>query len=869
MSTPRPRLVLVDGSSYVYRAFHALPPLTGPSGLPTQAVYGFTTMLLKLMAEAKPDYLAVVFDATRKTFRDDMYAEYKAHRAEMPNELAAQIPHVHRVVSALRLYSLSVPGVEADDVIGSVLAAFASPELDCVVVTGDKDLMQLVRPGVRLWDTMRDRWIDAAAVEAKYGVAPEHLVDVFALMGDAIDNVPGVTGVGEKTAVALVRALGNVENVLDQLEAVAGLPVRGAAKLAERLRAEAEMARLSKQLVRVRCDVPLDCGLEALRVVQPDRAAVRALFTELGFESLLRQLTSAPPALTVEAALLEQAAQVTAQFARARRAGWLALAALTDEGPSVTTPARELVLDTAGESPVRVPLVDDGLVEIVRAGVADAELEVIGHDLKRDLLALHARGITVGGRSFDVAIAAALVDATAPTLLERLILELLGTEPLPYRSGPGGAAAGVSVLHSLADQLRERLASMSLQRLFDEVEMPLVRVLAAVEQRGILVDLEHLQRLSAEFGARMDALMSEIHELAGEAFNINSPPQLRTILFERLQLPTRGVKRGKTGLSTDVDVLTRLAQAHPLPAKILDYRALSKLKSTYVDALPLAVNPQTGRLHTSLNQTGAATGRLSSSEPNLQNIPIRGEEGRRIRAAFVAPPGAILIGADYSQIELRILAHLSADPALIDAFARGQDIHTRTAAEVFNVIPALVSSDQRRAAKVINFGILYGMGPQRLAAELGIGLAEAQGYIASYFARYAGVRSFLERVVAEARERGFVTTLLGRRRAVPELRSRERGVAQAAERVATNTPIQGSAADVIKLAMIAVERRLNADGVRGGMILQVHDELLFEVAEEDRDLACAAVREEMEGVLQLRVPLQVDLGVGQSWAEAH
>jgi DNA polymerase-1 len=865
---PRPRLVLVDGSAYVYRAFHALPPLTGPSGMPTQAVYGFTTMLLKLLAEAKPDYVAVIFDAARKTFRDDLYHAYKAHRPEMPGDLAAQLPYIQRVVSALRIPVLSVPGVEADDVIATLLATLGGADLECVVVTGDKDLLQLVRPGVRIWDTMRDRWLDAAAVEAKYGVPPERVVDVLALMGDASDNVPGVSGVGEKTAVALVRAFGDVEGVLGHLDEVARLPLRGAVKLAARLRVEADTARLSKQLVQVRRDVPVACDLPALRRATPDYAAVRALFTELGFERLLRQLGAAPVTLTVDAVLVEQAAQIAQHMAQAQRVGWLALAALTDDGPPVNTPAREIVFSSGG-GPVRVPLTDEAAVRAVHEGLGDAHLQVIGHDLKRDLLALEARGIALGGPAFDVAIAAALIDSTVGGTLERLAQDRLGAHVPPFRADVGGAAAGVSLLRPLAQQLREQLNGLALESLFDEVEMPLVRVLAAIEQRGLLIDVAHLQRLGAEFGARMAALLGEIHALAGEQFNVGSPAQLRTVLFERLKLSSRGVRRGKTGLSTDVDVLTRLAAAHPLPAKILDYRALAKLKSTYVDALPLAVNPLTGRLHTSFNQTGAATGRLSSSEPNLQNIPVRGEEGRRIREAFVAPSGAVLIAADYSQIELRILAHLSTDPALVDAFSSGQDVHTRTAAEVFNVLPALVTPDQRRTAKVINFGILYGMGPQRLASELGIGVSQAQSYIADYFTRYAGVRRFLEGVVAEARERGFVTTLLGRRRAVPELRSRQRGVAQAAERVAANTPIQGSAADVIKAAMVAVHRRLAAAGVRGGMVLQVHDELLLEVAEADRELACTAVREAMEGVMALAVPLRVDIGVGRTWAEAH
>lgn len=869
MSDPRPRLVLVDGSGYVYRAFHALPPLSGPSGQPTNAVYGFTTMLLKLRGDAKADYLAVVFDAARKTFRDELYADYKAHRPEMPTDLAAQLPHIQRVVEALRIPALRVEGVEADDVIASLLARVAGADLDAVVVTADKDLMQLVGPTVRLWDTMRDRWIDVAAVQARFGVAPHQVADVLALMGDASDNVPGVSGIGEKTAIALVQAFASLEGVLDHLDAVAQLPLRGAKAVAARLAAGAAAARLSKQLVLVRRDVPLAVDLETLRVQPPDAEKTRALFTELGFESLVRQLAVEAPAFTVEARVIEQAAEAAALFERARRGGWLALATLCDDGPPATTPARELLLCAAGAPPARLPLASPALREAARAGLADGALEILGHDLKRDLLALTAGDLPLGGPLFDVAIGAALVDVTAAATLERLAADLLGERPAPYRSGPDGAAAGVVLLHPLAERVRARLAADDLRPLLDEVELPLVRVLAAIERRGMLVDVEQLRRLSGEFAERMDALMREIHAMAGGEFNVNSPPQLRSVLFERLKLSTRGVKRGKTGLSTDVDVLTRLAAEHPLPAKILDYRALSKLKSTYLDALPLAVNPATGRLHTSFNQTGAATGRLSSSEPNLQNIPIRGDEGRRIRAAFVAPPGATLIAADYSQIELRVLAHLSRDPALVDAFTRGQDIHARTAAEVFDVMPGLVTADQRRAAKVINFGILYGMGAQRLAGELGIPLAQAQGYIANYFARYAAVRQFMDGVVASARERGYATTILGRRRAIPELRSRERGVAQAAERVAANTPIQGSAADIIKLAMVRVERRLAEEAVAGGMILQVHDELLLEVAEEDQERAAAVVRQEMEGVMALTVPLRVDVGVGRTWAAAH
>jgi DNA polymerase-1 len=869
MPAQRPRLYLVDGSSYIYRAFFALPPLTGPHGLPTNAVYGFTTMLLKLLSDAKPEYVAVVFDAPGATFRDTLYDEYKANREAMPGDLAAQVPWIHRVVEALRLPELCVEGVEADDVIASLIARCGA-EVDVVVVTGDKDLMQLVGPTVRLWDTMRDRWIDAAAVEAKFGVPPDRVVDVMALMGDSIDNIPGVKGIGEKTAVALIRAFGDLEGVLGSLDAVAHMGnLRGARKIAERLREAAATARLSRELASVRRDLPLACTLETLRAQPPDQQAARAVFTELGFVSLLKQLAVEAPALTVQAALLESAAQAEAHFARARAAGWLALAALAPDGPAVTTAARQLVLCAGGDEPVRMPLDAPAWQALARQAFADGGCEIFAHDLKRDLLHLGAGGIEIGGNTFDVMIAAALVDPAAPLALEQIAADLLGERPPPYRDSEAGLAAGVTLLRPLARELRGRLEALELTRLFDDIEMPLVRVLANIERRGMLIDIPRLRALGAEFGARMDALMREVFEIAGGEFNINSPPQLRGVLFERLGLSTSGVRKTKTGFSTDVDVLTRLAQDHPLPAKILEYRALSKLKSTYVDALPAAVNPHTGRLHTSLNQTGAATGRLSSSEPNLQNIPVRGEAGRRIREAFVAAPGSVLIAADYSQIELRVMAHLSGDPALIDAFTSGQDIHARTAAEVFGVLPGTVTPDMRRAAKVINFGILYGMGPQRLAAELAIPLAQAQQYIANYFKRYASVRQYMDGVIAGARECGYVTTLLGRRRPIPELRSRERGVAQAAERVATNTPIQGTAADLIKLAMVAVERRLARDAVAGGMILQVHDELLLEVAESDHQSVAAAVREEMEGVISLAVPLRVDIGIGRTWAEAH
>jgi DNA polymerase-1 len=519
--------------------------------------------------------------------------------------------------------------------------------------------------------------------------------------------------------------------------------------------------------------------------------------------------------------------------------------------------------------PALLSLEEDGAEAAIRRALNEPSFVIVGHDLKQDFLRLAAAGVSVGGKAFDLMVASYLLEATSTHSLEELASRYLGARLAGFRAECDTAVAGMTVMQAVAAKMEDELRQAGLDRLFADVEMPLVKVLTRIERHGMLIDVDHLRAMSEEFSQRLGALMKDIHLLAGEEFNINSPPQLRAVLFDKLGLSKKGVRKGKTGYSTDVDVLTRLAKEHPLPEKILAYRVLSKLKSTYLDALPAAVNPASGRLHTSLNQTVAATGRLSSSDPNLQNIPIRGEEGRRIRQAFVAPPQHVLLAADYSQIELRVLAHLSQDPALVEAFRSGEDVHTRTAAEVFGVLPGLVSADQRRAAKVINFGILYGMGPQRLAQELGIPIAEAQRYIGNYFARYAGVRAFMNQVIEEGRERGYVKTILGRRRAVPELRSTERGVAQAAERVAGNTPIQGSAADIIKLAMVAVDRRVTALKLRAALLLQVHDELLLEVHEADREATGEVLREEMEGALPLAVPLRVDIGFGRSWAEAH
>jgi DNA polymerase-1 len=865
MPTSRRTLYLVDASSYVYRAFFALPPLSTATGLPTNAVYGFTTMLLKLLRETRPQYIGVVFDAPGKTFRDDLFDEYKANRPAMPDDLASQFPLVHEVVTALALCSLSIPGVEADDVIATLADRMAGQDADTVVVTSDKDLMQIVGTHVRLWDTMHDRWCDAAAVRQRLGVAPEQVAEVLGLMGDPIDNIPGVKGIGEKTAAALISRFGTIGNLLQHLDELErAVDIRGAKKLAALLREQEEVARMSRSLAVVQRDVPLDSDLERFHYQGPNPDALRPVFTRLGFQKLVRELSAAAPAVSVSLRQADSAESLAAFGAAVQRNGRAALGCVAnregDEGH-----AAGAVLATDGETPVFVSLTNEVLPRVLH----DARVEKIAHDLKQDMLLL---GEPLGHDltpSFDVMVASYLLEASATHRLEDLAAGVLGSNLPAFRDGPESLAAGVSLLTRLRDQLATRLRECEMGRLFYEIEMPLVKVLARMERRGVRLDVQALAAMSRELEARLAGLTQEVYTLAGGEFNLSSPGQLREILFARLGLSRKGVKRGKTGLSTDVDVLTRLAAEHPLPAKILECRQLSKLKSTYLDALPAAMNPGTGRLHTSFNQTVTATGRLSSSDPNLQNIPIRGEEGRRIRKAFIADEGYLLIAADYSQIELRVLAHLSEDPVLLAAFRSGDDVHARTAAEVFGVSAAALTPDLRRAAKVINFGIIYGMGPQRLARELGISLAEAESYIASYFARYAGVHAYLKATQAEARTRGYVSTLLGRRRALPDLNSRHRGVAQAAERTAINTPIQGSAADLIKMAMVALDRRLAQEQVRGQMILQVHDELVLEAAEEDCARTQTIVRDTMEGVFPLKVPLRVDLGWGRSWAEAH
>ena len=862
----RPRLYLIDASGYVFRAFHALPGLGTTRGVPTNAIYGFTNMLAKLLREERPHHLAVVFDAPGETFRDELYADYKATRAPLPDELRPQLGYVRRIVEALRLPVVEVPGVEADDVIGTLARQASRMGVETVVVTGDKDLMQLVDEQTTWLDTMRDRRFGPAEVQERFGVEPRLVPDVLGLMGDTIDNIPGVKGIGEKTAAALVQRLGPVEDILARLDEVEGTGIRGARKVREALAREAETARLSKRLATIRCDLPLPLDLDALVWDGPDREKLRPLFVELEFTSLLRELAPSGDAPEVQRCEVTSADEIRAALPGLLATGTVAVVPLLDSVRATAAHVQALALAGPAGPVTLVARPDEpSALAALAPLLGDLAVAKVGGDLKALRVALARRGVALGGPGFDLSLASyCLNPSRAEHGIPGLGEELLG---LPRDPGddPGlTACRAARAAHALRPMLEERLRAQDMERLFRELEMPLADVLAEMELAGIMLDVPALGRLSAEFAGTLDRLMTEIYALAGCEFNINSPPQLRTVLFDRLQISPRGVRRGKTGLSTDVDVLTRLAEQHPLPARILEYRALSKLKSTYVDALPTLVDPVTGRLHTSFNQTVAATGRLSSSDPNLQNIPIRTEEGRRIRSAFVAAPGHRLVSADYSQIELRVLAHLSGDRALIEAFESGEDIHARTAAEVFGDRPPAAG---RRLAKVMNYGIVYGMGSARAARELGVPQPEAAAYIDRYLGRYPGVRVFVETTVEQARTRGYVTTVLGRRRYLPELAARDPAVRQFAERAATNTPIQGSAADLIKLAMLEVRRRLSGPEAR--LLLQVHDELLLEVPTDRLEAVRTAVRDAMEHVFALRVPLRVDVHDGANWTEAH
>ena len=887
---------LVDGSSYVYRAFFAIrQQLSTSRGLPTKAVFGFKNMLQKLIRDEKPQYLGVAFDERGPTFRHVVDPSYKAHRPSMPDDLAVQLPYIHRLVEALDIPKLSLAGYEADDILGTLARRFEAEEYAVVLVTGDKDLCQLVTDHITILDTMKDQRIGVAEVRERFGVGPEGVIDVLGLMGDSSDNIPGVPGVGEKTARELMAEFGSIEALLARLEEVKR------PKLRENLRQHADMARQSRHLATIDLQTPITVTLQELTMGAPRLEELRALYEELEFRADLQALSSAPgvspPPVEKHYRSITTLEELEVEIAALRQAGSFAVDTETTSqdpmraelvGLSLAHKPHEAVYIPLRHSYLGVPAQLDAtlVLERLRPLLEDPAVPKYGQNIKYDYIVLQRQGITMRGLDFDTMVAGYLLNPSRRmNNLEALAREYLNYTPISYEDVAGKGARQVTfdqvdiarattysaedadVALLLTQALLPRLVEHQLEHLFHDVEMPLVEVLADLEMRGVIVDAAYLRQMAQQLQAQMETLLQEIFTLVGEEFNINSPPQLQHILFDVLKLPTG--KKTKTGYSTDVSVLENLALEHDLPRLILDYRHLAKMKSTYVDALPQMIHPQTGRIHTSFNQTITETGRLSSSNPNLQNIPIRSELGREMRRAFVAAPGHVLVSADYSQIELRLLAHMSGDPVLIDAFRSGQDIHARTAMEVFGVEGSVVDSDMRRMAKTVNFGILYGLSAFGLAQRLHISNEAARTYIDGYFARYPRVKECLDGILVSARQQGYVTTLLQRRRYLPDITNANRTIREAAERTAINMPFQGSAADLIKLAMVHLHHQIMTEHLPCHMLLQIHDELLFEVPENAVEEMLPRITETMENVWHLDVPLTVEVGQGHTWAEAH
>jgi DNA polymerase-1 len=907
-------LFIVDALNYLFRAFHALPGLTTKTGQPTGAVYGFCQMLLRIEREHQPTHMCVVFDAPGRTFRDDLFKDYKANRPPTPPDLIAQIDLAHQVADAFGYKVLSQAGVEADDVIATLVRNAKAQALAVVIGSSDKDLMQLCTDDVKLLDAMKNRLMGPAEVKEKWGVLPEKLGDVLALMGDSVDNVPGVPGIGPKTAAELITTYGSLDGVLANVEKIKGKKGQAIAESRSGL-------ALSRELVRLRDDVALPLTVAELLRIPASAEKLRGLFAQLEFGRLLAQYSqadapeatssseqvpaialaiapaaAAPPAATentrivTDAAALEEliaAIHATKECAIAVlcdggspvRAGLVGLAFALPTGSRFYVPVRQQVL---GAAPC---LSESEVLSGLAAILASAEVSKHIHDAKMLEVLLRVRGGRLAGVASDTMLAGYVLDAASAdydlsTLAAKEQIEgVLPRAEWPGLGRGGSGAAGLPAsdigahlaaeafaTFALAQRQKEKLALSNQEHLYRDLELALVPVLAAMECVGIRLDSDYLRNLGNEVATSARALETEIHALSGSDFNIASPKQLAEILFVKLGLPI--LKKTKTGASTDADVLEELAVMHPLPAKILEYRTLTKLKGTYIDALPALANPRTGRLHTTFGQAVAATGRLSSSDPNLQNIPIRSEIGKKIRHAFVADPGFVLVSADYSQIELRVLAHFSQDPAFLDAFRSGVDIHRRTAAEVFGVTEAEVTGEQRRIAKAINFGLVFGQGDFGLAQVLHIPRAEAHKYIESYFKRYARVREHMDAMIADARRTQSVSTLLGRTRALPEINAKRPQERNYAERIARNTPIQGSAADILKLAMLRVARGLSRfPDVR--LLLTVHDELVFEVPESSLEEFSPWVKHEMESAYELAVPLVVDVHAGRSWGDAH
>ncbi|MGQ9499198.1 MAG: DNA polymerase I [Dissulfurimicrobium sp.] len=893
---------LIDASSYLYRAYFAISrSFSTSNGLPTKAIYGITSMIWKVLREKDPEFIAVIWDTKGPNFRHGLYKDYKANRPAMPEDLALQVPYVRSIIEALGLKQIEITGYEADDIIATL--ARGVQDRPVLIVSCDKDLVQLINGNVTIWNPMKDEFINLDKARERFGIEPSKLVDVMALSGDTADNIPGVPGIGPKTALKLIQTYGSLDGLMSHLD---DLPN---GRLRENLLASRDSIPLWLKLVSLADIAGVPMEMEVYRRMPPDQKRLRELFEQLEFTSFLKdpvpdgkrlqvhmQAPHISRRLSFGAYELVQSEDALYKWMDAvKKAGHVVIdTETTDESPMLARLVGiSICIDSSAAAYIPVghetgePQLDlKTLIVALGPVLADPGIKKIGQNIKYDLIVLENHGFKFLGIEGDTMLASYLIDPSRHRHnLGDISIELLGHRMssfkevtafqkrvknfafVPLDKARDYSCEDAHVTALVSEILWKKLKEADLWELFTELEVPLIRVLAGMERAGILVDEDGLETLSSEFEQRIGAIEQEIYALAGGVFNINSTKQLSEILFERMNLPQMKKTRKKTGYSTDAEVLTELANHHELPQKILDYRNLVKLKSTYVDGLKKVINPKTGRVHTSFNQTVTATGRLSSSDPNLQNIPVRTEEGRRIRAVFIAKPGHLLLSADYSQIDLRVLAHYCGDETLIHAFKRDEDIHIRTAAEVYDIMPEFVTPEMRRVAKTVNFGIVYGMRAYGLARSLGIERKQAQEFINRYFRRYPGVKRYMEDIVKEARARGYVTTLLGRRRYIPDINTSNRAVREAAERIAINTPIQGTAADIIKLAMLKIHERLDAYGGRSRILLQVHDELVLEVPEDDIAKVSRLVKEIMENVIDLHVPLKANIGIGRNWAE--
>lgn len=888
----RKTIYLIDGSSYIHRAYHAIRGLSNSKGLPTNAVFGFTRMILKLIEDRTPEYVAVLLDARGPTFRHKMYKDYKANRPPMPDDMQIQLPYIREVMEGFNLPAIEIQGYEADDLIGTLARQAETGGFSVVMVTGDKDFMQLVTDQSIIWDPMKEKTTDRHAIKESLGLEPPQVIDMMGLSGDSSDNIPGVPGIGQKTALDLIKTFGSLENLFEQVDKIT------AKKQKENLILHKDQAFLSRKLAKIDTSVPISFDPEQFKIKAPDKARLFHLFKALEFRQLQQSFSRLTDPNEKNYQVILDMDSLSSLIEQLQTAEVFAIDTETTSKDPMRAQLVGLSFSITPDQAFYIPCAHDypgspeqlEIAEVLnrlKPVLENPGIKKVGQNIKYDWMVLFRHGVNLAGVMFDTMLASYLINPSKRAhSLEQIAMDFLDHRCITFQevAGKGKNASFARVClekavpyacedadvtlkayHVLWPILRE----IGLLELFEKVEMPLVRTLMDMEMRGVLVDTEKLQGLSKSFEYQLDQIEEKIYSIAGEQFNIKSSQQLGRILFEKLRLPVQKKTQKKTGNSTDVDVLTTLADHHELPALILRHRSLAKLKSTYADALIELINPETGRIHTSYNQTVTATGRLSSSEPNLQNIPIRTDEGREIRSAFIPQKGWSLISADYSQIELRILAHYSNDRILIQAFMDNEDIHTRTATEVFQLPSSLITPELRRQAKVINFGIIYGMSPYGLSRELGISQKMAKTYIDKYFARYNGVKEFIDRAIEDARETRKTSTLLNRIRLLPDIDSPHKNVRLFAERTAVNTPIQGTAADLIKLAMINVHAAFNERSLKAAMLLSVHDELVFEVPPEEMDEVKKLVKEIMEGVWRLKVPLRVNIACGKNWAEAH